>query len=191
MIFTYDELNKQRESGIKLSWADISVEQLRKLYAGEKIPPVLISRLYDIKTSQIDYKRKKFGINPMEKITNKFIDNVPKATNETMKKIFLENFDIDKISKIITHYVFRNGPVEDMHTNGNFSNEDMMVLNKYMVNRIAGILQLIKDEQWFKLVGLIETYKLYGGCGANWDKAEPNLEEIDTCSRYVLDSINK
>jgi len=40
MIFTYDELNKQKESGIKLSWADISEEQLRKLYINEKILPM-------------------------------------------------------------------------------------------------------------------------------------------------------
>jgi hypothetical protein len=189
MIFTYDELNKQKESGIELSWTDISEEQLRKLYAGEKIPTVLISRLYNVKKSQIDYKRKKFGINFMETITNNFVDNVSKNTNETMKKVFLDNFDIDKLSKIITNYAFRNGPVEDIHASGKLSEEDMMILNKYMVNRIAGILQLIKNEQWFKLVCFLETYKLYGDCGANWDKAEPDIEEIDKCLKLMRQSI--
>jgi len=186
MIFTYDELNKQKESGIKLSWADISEDQLRKLYTGEKIPTVLISHLYGAKKSQIDYKRKKFGIKFMETTATNLIDNVSKNTNETMKKVFFDNFDIDKFSKIITNYAFRNGPVEDMHVDGKLSDEDMMTLNKYMVNRIAGILQLIKEEQWFKLVGFLETYKLYGECGATWDKAEPDIEEIDKCLSIIL-----
>lgn len=186
MIFTYDELNKQKESGIKFSWADISEEQLRKLYIDDKIPSILISRLYGIKQSQVDYKRKKFGIKFMEIIANDFIDNVPKITNGSMKTIFLNNFDIDKFSKIITHYAFRNGPVEDIHSNGQLSEKDMMVLNKYMVNRIAGILQLIKDEQWFKLVGLMNLYGIYG---ADWDKAEPDTNELDTCLKYLAAKI--
>ncbi len=186
MIFTYDELNNQKESGIKLSWADISEEQLRKLYVSEKIPIILIARLYDIKKTQISYKLKRFGIKFRETITDNLIDNVSKNTNETMKKVFFDNFDIDKFSKIITNYAFRNGPVEDIHASGKLSEEDMMTLNKYMVNRIAGILQLIKNEQWFKLVGFMETYKLYGECGASWDKAEPDIKEIDKCLNLIL-----
>lgn len=182
MIFTYDELNKQKGSGINPSWADVSEEQLRKLYTDEKIPTVLISRLYGVRKSQVDYKRKKFGIKFMEA----FSDSVSKNANETMKKVFFDNFDIDKFSKIITNYAFRNGPVEDIHASGKLSEEDMKTLNKYMVNRIAGILQLIKDEQWFKLVGFLETYKLYGECGASWDKAEPDIDEIDKCLNLIL-----
>lgn len=182
MIFTYDELNNQKESGDKLSWDDISEEQLRKLYVNDKIPSILISRLYGVKQSQVDYKRKKFGIKFMEIIANDFINNVPKATNESMKTVFFDNFDIDKFSKIITHYAFRNGPVEDIHSNGQLSEEDMMVLNKYMVNRIAGILQLIKDEQWFKLVGLTNLYGIYG---TDWDKADPDTKELDTCLKHL------
>lgn len=186
MIFTYEELNKQKESGIKLSWEDISEEQLRKLYVDNRIPSILISRLYGIKQSQVDYKRKKFGIKFMEIIANDFIDNVPKVTNDSMKTIFFNNFDIDKFSKIITHYAFRNGPVEDMHSEGKLSENDMMVLNKYMVNRTAGILQLIKDKQWFKLVGLMNLYGIYG---ADWDKAEPDTKELDTCLKLIRQSI--
>jgi len=61
--------------------------------------------------------------------------------------------------------------------------EDMMTLNKYMVNRIAGILQLVKDKQWYKLVGLVELYKNYG---ADWDKAEPDIEDLDACLKYII-----
>lgn len=182
MVFTYDELNKQKESGIQFSWNDITKEQLRSLYAAEKIPTILIAHLYNVKTSQVDYKRKKYGIKPEEKVTNDFIDNIPESTNEALKTVLLKNLDVDKFSKAIAHYVFRNGPVEDMHSNGNFSNADMMVLNKYMVNRIAGILQLIKNKQWLKLVGLINIYGIYG---ADWDKATPDIAELNTAIKLM------
>jgi len=69
-----------------------------------------------------------------------------------------------------------------MHSNGKFSDADMMVLNKYMVNRIAGILQLIKDKQCLKLVGLINIYGIYG---ADWDKATPDIAELNTVIRLM------
>ena len=31
--------------------------------------------------------------------------------------------NIDAISKAVTHYAFRNGPVEDMHANGQLSQQ--------------------------------------------------------------------
>jgi hypothetical protein len=44
------------------------------------------------------------------------------------------------ISLRLTHYAFRNGSVEDMYTNAKLTQEDMKTINKYMVNRLAGIL---------------------------------------------------
>ena len=47
----------------------------------------------------------------------------------------------------------------------------------------TGVLQLVKDEQWYKLVGLVELYKNYG---ADWDKAEPDIEDLYTCLKYII-----
>jgi len=44
---------------------------------------------------------------------------------------------INFISKSLTVYAFRNGPVEDMHAEGKLSEEDMQILNKYMVEKLA------------------------------------------------------
>ena len=182
-VYTYKQLEEKKSNGEKLNWDDISKEQLHKLYVDEQMPAFAISLLYDIKQSQLDYKRKKFGIKFMDIVAKNFITNVPETTNELMKTVFTEKIDIDKFSKTITHYAFRNGPVEDIHASGKLSQEDMMILNKYMVNRIAGILQLIKDKQWFKLVGLMDLYGIYG---ADWDKAEPDIEELNECLKYVI-----
>ena len=107
------------------------------------------------------------------------------------KKRLINDFDIDKFAKAITHYAFRNGDVENMHANGQLSQDDMKILNKYMVNRIAGILKLIQEEQWAKLEILMRAYGIYG---CDWDKAEPDTEEelyqlltedIELASRFL------
>jgi hypothetical protein len=181
-VYTYKQLEEKKSNGENLNWNKISKEQLRHLSQVEYIPALFIGELYDITKSKVAYKRKKFGINSMGKITNEFIDNVPETTNEALKTVLLNNFDINKFSRAIAHYVFRNGPVEDMHSDGKFSDADMMVLNKYMVNRVAGILQLINDEQWLKLVGLINIYGIYG---ADWDKAKPDIAELETAIKLM------
>lgn len=116
-----------------------------------------------------------------------FMDDIPKGSKEEMKdlllkKIDLENLDIDKLSKIITHYAFRNGPVEDIHVSGKLSQEDMIVLNNFMVNRIAGIFKLIKEERWSELIALIQAYEYYG---SDWNEVVPDIEELETLLKLL------
>lgn len=66
--------------------------------------------------------------------------------NLNSKERLLKRENIDPISKAITHFIFRNGPVEDIHANNQLSEKDMKMLNKYMVNRIAGLLTAIADN---------------------------------------------
>ena len=73
----------------------------------------------------------------------------------------LNKDNIDTISIALTHYLFRNGPVEDMHSEGKLSQEDMKTLNKFMVNRIAGLLQIINKEEWLKIELLLDYYNTY------------------------------
>lgn len=48
----------------------------------------------------------------------------------------------------------------------------MKILNKFMVNRIAYLFQLIIEERWIEFDFLIKnTDRWYGH---NWDKAEPD-----------------
>ena len=75
---------------------------------------------------------------------NRFKDPHYLVTNKTVnreaKKMLLRPENIDSFAKAVTHYAFRNGPVEDMHTEKKLSQDDMRTLNKYMVNRLAGPL---------------------------------------------------
>lgn len=44
------------------------------------------------------------------------------------------------LSKGITQFTFRSGPAEEMHSRGRLTQKDMKTLNKFMTNRIAGLL---------------------------------------------------
>lgn len=88
------------------------------------------------------------------------------------------------LSKAITNFVFRNGPVENMHSNNQLSEEDMKTLNKYMVNRISGLLTAIADNNWMQLELLLSYHYQY--FGSDWDKVEPDVEEVENILKYVL-----
>jgi hypothetical protein len=47
----------------------------------------------------------------------------------------------------------------------------MKTLNKFMVNRLAYLLQLIKENRWLELEFVIEQNSIFG---RNWDNAEPD-----------------
>lgn len=54
---------------------------------------------------------------------------------------------IHKLSVTTAHYAYRNGPIEDMHADRKKSiyDEDMKILNKIIVNRLATIFSFILD----------------------------------------------
>ena len=81
-----------------------------------------------------------------------------KNLNKSSKERLLNEKNIDTISIALTHYLFRNGPVEDMHRDGKLSQNDMKTLNKFMANRIAGLLQTINKAEWLKLELLLNYY---------------------------------
>lgn len=64
---------------------------------------------------------------------------------------------IHKLSVATTHYAFRNGPVENMHAQGKLSEDNMMKLNKFIVNRLAYIFTLILDPDKIKIIELCCT----------------------------------
>ena len=95
--------------------------------------------------------------------------------------------NIDYISKALTHYIFRNGPVEDMHANHQLSQEDMKTLNKYMVNKLAGLIKMIYDGEWMKIELLLNFFKRYGH---DWDKAEIDISDFELIFKNELEKIN-
>lgn len=96
--------------------------------------------------------------------------------NKRMKELFFDNVDVDSFAKFIVHYCFRNGPVEDMHAQGQLSQKDMKTLNKFMVNKVAELFELSMSGEWLKFYLLYVYNSIYG---SDLDKAEPNGETAD------------
>ena len=137
----------------------------------------MIADLYGVTKSQVGYKRRKWGINIKNSVKKDIKESERyKELNLEMKKILLSGDGIDGISIALTHYLFRAGPVEDMHAEGKLSQEDMKILNKFMVNRMAGILETIKKDEWIKLGLLLKDYSFFG---RGWDKPIPDTEELE------------
>lgn len=175
----YKELNERKSIGGKLKWDNITREELEELY--KKYSDNIIAELYGVSKSQVKYKRDKWNI----KLRNYSIDNflssdefkiILKELNQKSKKRLLNKDNFDDISIALTHYLFRNGPVEDMHSEGKLSQEDMKTLNKFMVNRISGLLKTINDGDWLTLESLFNYYKRFG---IDWDKPIPDTEEMN------------
>ena len=82
---------------------------------------------------------------------------------------------IDSISKSITQYAFRSGPIEEMHSNNQLSQKDMKKLNEYMANRIAGLLTVISNGDFDNVINVLS---FYASLSSGWDKVEPDIEEF-------------
>jgi hypothetical protein len=90
------------------------------------------------------------------------------------------------LARAITSQAFRNGPVEDMHAEGKLSDKDMKVLNKYMVNHIAHIIDCIRNREFYKLTSMYTFGAMYTN---GWDDAEPVSEYDEICSEESNDKM--
>ena len=50
-----------------------------------------------------------------------------------------------------------------------------MALNKYMVNKIAGLLLMLSKGEWNKIN---KTLGFYLSLASGWDKAEPDISDF-------------
>lgn len=188
----YKELNGRKSKGENLDFDSLTPEELTRLYIDEQRTDNEIAELFDVKKSKVTYKRKKYGITIRNAVLNELLhgssENAKQANIEAKEQIFLSE-NIDMISKAVTHFVFRNGPVEDMHANGQLSQDDMKVLNKFMVNRLAYIFQLIIEDRWIEFEFLVKTVGSMSG--TDWDRAEPDDGGIREMIEIMLKDRNK
>ncbi len=91
------------------------------------------------------------------------------------QELTLDEKSIDLLSKALTEYAFRSGPIEDMHANNQLSQDDMMQLNKYMVNKMAGLLSMIAQKEWLKID---KVMGFYARLASEWDTAEPDTKDF-------------
>lgn len=180
------EVKKEVKKDMCQSWNDITDEDLKRLYYDKNLSDREIADLFGVTKSKVAYKRNKLGITLKNKTYQEFVEQnreLFEELNLKSRERLLKRENIDAISKAITHFAFRNGPVEDMHANNQLSEDDMKTLNKYMVNRIAGLLTAIADNNWLQLELLLSYYRLFG---TDWDEAEPDMEEINSAIIFAL-----
>lgn len=78
------------------------------------------------------------------------------------------------LAKSAAVYAFRNGPVENIHAEGRLSQEDMKVLNKFMVDRLGEIFYLSAMHRGDDLIDMLNfSWK----CTSGWD--DINLSELE------------
>ena len=81
----------------------------------------------------------------------------------------------DMLSKGITQYTFRSRPVEEMHSKSKLTQKDMKALNKFMVNRIAGLLTAISKGD---ITNVLKVLTFYASLSSDWDLCKPDTEEF-------------
>lgn len=186
----YEELRERKANGEILRLEDLSAEDLKQLYINEEKTDGNLSELYDVKKSKIYYRRRKLGVTNRSLILGEILlgeSENSKRINLEVKKQILKRENISMISKAITHFAFRNGPVEDMHAhpNNQLSESDMKILNKFMVNRLAYVFTLIYEERWIEFDFLVRNIDFM--YGHDWDEAEPD----DGSTRKIIELMMK
>lgn len=176
----YQNLLERKNKGEKLDWNSITREELEKLF--ENTSDNMIAELFNVSKSQVKYKRDKWNIKQINysinKLLNKDTENkILDEINNMSKERLLKKENFDNISIALTQYLFRSGPIENMQHSGKLSQEDMKILNKFMVNRIAGLLETINNGEWLKVDLLLEKYSKFG---KSWDKPVADVDTINT-----------
>lgn len=169
----YEELLERKQRGEAHRIKNFAHTDLKRLFIDEEKSDKQIAELFDVKPSRITYLRRKYGITIRNGILDEFLlgrSDKARILNEEAKQDILQRENVNIIAKAVTHFAFRNGPVEDMHSNRQLSEEDMKTLNKFMVNRLAYIFSLIVEERWIELNILVRSHDSF--YGHNWDEAE-------------------
>lgn len=175
----YEKYISEKANGNLPAWESISEAQIRKLYLNKNIVDSDIAALFEVSIGKVRYKRKKYGLSLKKIDILRFFNDseniqLHKLSQDSKRRLLAdENFD--RLAVGLTHYFFRNGPVEDMHADGQLSENDMKILNKYMVDRVARVLLLAKENRWLELELLLSFHMQ---CGSTWDKPSTNMDEL-------------
>ncbi|OBW57022.1 hypothetical protein A9986_09750 [Solibacillus silvestris] len=86
-------------------------------------------------------------------------------------RFFIEDMHAGKYGYDEYSGIPENTPLEVI---SQLSNKDMMALNKYMMDRVGYILQLIQNAEYTKLHYILDQEKYNG---SDWDR--PDIEKIE------------
>lgn len=134
--------------------------------------------------------------------TNALIDEAifNNGPEELLEFLSGKNF-MNDLPKALAIYCFRNGPIEDMHAGysaetapegtkpediSQLSQEDMKILNKYMVDKLGFMLHLLMEGRYTDMAALLEWPLL---CSSDWD--DPDIEKEEMKWQNLLAEIQK
>jgi len=175
----------------KITWSSMTREELLALYVENRYIDRDIAEMFNVTMNQVSYKRKKLGITKELIIFNRMMKQVSTDTLQelnTASKKAVCDMDLSVLSRVIAHYIFRNGPIENMHCEGKLTDDDMAVLNKYMNDRIATLIHLLRKEDWVRLHLLFANDSHFG---SGWDEPVLQVSELDAVNALNLDMIVK
>lgn len=84
-----------------------------------------------------------------------------------------KNKDIEIISKSLSNYLYRFGPIVNITKKYNISNEDRKALDYYTTNRIAGLLLLYLSKDYPRINDIANKYNINT---INTDEIIPEIE---------------
>ncbi len=167
-------------SDFPASFDDLGKENFWKVCVEHCFPDAILASHYGVPVSRVRKKRKDHNLTQSTIIYERVKSNYREqydADNERLREKFVGEGNVEWLSKAITHYAFRNGPIEDMHQAKQFSQSDMKTLNKFMVDRIAEILLCYDAEDFLRLSKMLGVPPY--AYGADWDAPNPDFSKID------------
>lgn len=177
-----------------MEWEQVDKRELERLYYDENLSDAAIANRFGVTKYAVQKKRKLYHISMQihsidtalqeqpgladglyqKEVSNILDPELLAALNQRAKERFIRPENIDTLAKALTHYIFRLGPVENMHANKQLSQKDMKTLNQYMVNHLAWVLTRAFEGDWLRLELLFGAMSRYG---TDWDPADPQQVE--------------
>ena len=75
-------------------------------------------------------------------------------------KIKDQNKDVLILSKSLTNYLYKYGPVQDIYRKYNINSKDRAILDKYTSDRIAGLVMLYISKNFDRIDDIVNKYNL-------------------------------
>lgn len=171
----YEKLLEEKGNGTLFPFDEITREQLTELWVREHLPDSMIADLFGVPKSRVTKRRHAFELK-MFGGGAQYLEEHIEQRNALAKTALTSPGLRNRLAIGLTHYVFRNGPVEDMHADGKLDQEDMKTLNKFMADRIVSLLYLAEEGRWEDLYRLLNFCMLYG---LDWDEPQIDLSDLE------------
>jgi GNAT superfamily N-acetyltransferase len=117
-----------------------------------------------------------------QKLAKVFIKD--KKLNENSLQKMKDPTLAEEWAKAIAHFIFRNGPVEGIHSKGHLTDADMKTINKYMTNQLTGLILSMQKGEWYLLDNMSVFYRMFG---KQWDIAD--LTEFNNEKQLIIEKI--